>query len=151
MSRSLHYCIFCYEHNTHYIAYIRKLYHYLDKKVEERIAAIRKTIKRISSPSTKSNVMLHLEQEPILLQELYLELKSVNQLVETYLALKEDRLQRDYLFNKQLDRLELRYVNKNEIRLTTKEYSPLDDCVLTVPADRKCRIRFFIQENSSIS
>lgn len=84
MSRSLHYCIFCYEHNTHYIAYIRKLYHYLDKKVEERIAAIRKTIKRISSPSTKSNVMLHLEQEPILLQELYLELKSVNQLVETY-------------------------------------------------------------------
>ena len=115
------------------------------------MAAIRKTIKRISSPSTKSNVMLHLEQEPILLQELYLELKSVNQLVETYLALKEDRLQRDYLFNKQLDRLELRYVNKNEIRLTTKEYSPLDDCVLTVPADRKCRIRFFIQENSSIS
>lgn len=40
---------------------------------------------------------------------------------------------------------------KNEIKLTNSDYSHLDDCILTIPAQIKCKVRFCIQENSLIS
>lgn len=149
VAKQLHHSLFCWEYRQHYMAHLRKLFHYLQLKQEERVGAIERVIKR-QVTGQKSSTLLHLEHEPILLQELYLELKKVLEVVDSHVKLKGDEQQRDCLLSKDIARLDLRYVDRAQLSLQT-EYNPFDDCLLTIQLDHLWRVKFCIQVNTTLA